>query len=74
MQRKLQVYLLLMLYLYLPRAMPQSWRDVDLDVFPCRESWEMIESSHILYRESVLRLDMSRTYTDRLFVYSYYTT
>jgi hypothetical protein len=27
---------------------------VDLDVFPRRESWEMIESSHILYRESVL--------------------
>jgi hypothetical protein len=54
MQRKLQVYLLLMFYLYLPRAMPQSWRDVDLDVFPCRESWEMIESSHIPYRESVL--------------------
>jgi hypothetical protein len=54
MQRKLQDYLLLMLYLYLPRAMPQSWRDVDLDVFPHRESWEMIESSHILYRESVL--------------------
>jgi hypothetical protein len=27
---------------------------VDLDVFPCHESWEMIESSHILYRESVL--------------------
>jgi hypothetical protein len=63
-----------MLYLYLPRAMPQSWRDVDLDVFQCRESWEMIESSHILYRESVLRLDISRTYMDRLFVYSYYTT
>jgi hypothetical protein len=38
MQRKLQVYLLLMLYLYLPRVMPQSWRDVDLDVFTCRES------------------------------------
>jgi hypothetical protein len=34
----------------------------------------MIESSHILYQESVLRLDMSQTYTDRLFVYSYYTT
>jgi hypothetical protein len=27
---------------------------VDLDMFPHRESWEMIESSHILYRESVL--------------------
>jgi hypothetical protein len=27
---------------------------VDLDVFARRESWEMIESSHILYRESVL--------------------
>jgi hypothetical protein len=38
MQRELQDYLLLMLYLYLPRAMPQSWRDVDLDVFPRRES------------------------------------
>jgi hypothetical protein len=63
-----------MLYLNLPRAMPQSWRDVDLDVFPHRELWEMIESSHILYRESVLRLDMSQTYMDRLFVYSYYTT
>jgi hypothetical protein len=54
MQRKLQVYLLLMLYLNLPRAMPQSWRDVDLDMFLCRESCEMIESSHILYWESVL--------------------
>jgi hypothetical protein len=74
MQRKLKDYLLLMLYLYLPRAMSQSWRDVDLDVFPRRESWEMIESSHILYRESVLRLDMSQTYMDCLFVYSYYTT
>jgi hypothetical protein len=28
--------------------------DVDLDVFPRCESWEMIESSHTLYRESVL--------------------
>jgi hypothetical protein len=27
---------------------------VDLDVFLCCESWEMIESSHILYWESVL--------------------
>jgi hypothetical protein len=27
---------------------------VDLDVFARRESWEMIESSHIQYRESVL--------------------
>jgi hypothetical protein len=32
-----RVYLLLMLYLHLPRAMPQSWRDVDLDVFLHRE-------------------------------------
>jgi hypothetical protein len=38
MQKKLRVYLLLMLYLYIPRAMPQSWRDVDLDMFPRRES------------------------------------
>jgi hypothetical protein len=38
MQWKLQVYLLLMLYLYLPRAMSQSWRDVDLDVFARCES------------------------------------
>jgi hypothetical protein len=38
MQRELQDYLLLMLYLYLPRPMPQSWRDVDLDVFPRCES------------------------------------
>jgi hypothetical protein len=38
MQKKLQVYLLLMLNLYLPRAMPQSWRDVDLDVFLRPES------------------------------------
>jgi hypothetical protein len=28
--------------------------NVDLDMFARRESWEMIESSHILYRESVL--------------------
>jgi hypothetical protein len=34
----------------------------------------MIESSHILYRESVLRLDILQTYTDRLFVYPYYMT
>jgi hypothetical protein len=27
---------------------------VDLDVYARCESWEMIESSHILYRESVL--------------------
>jgi hypothetical protein len=40
-------------------CVPTAGRDgkvfsVDLDVFPCRESWEMIESSHILYWESVL--------------------